>query len=105
VLWNLLFRCCAKLAADAFIWTVKALPSPALWQLVIEASSDLVPLQDLGSLLGKEVGKKKVWELGAWSPLLRSSVQAEALTFGPSAWPHASMIWTLALTCRLDTLA
>ena len=101
----MLFWCCGKQATDAFIWIVKALPSPVVWQLVLEASSDLVPLQDLGSLLGKEMGEKKLWEVGAWSSSLRTSVQAKALTLGPSAWPHASLIWILALTYRLDILA
>lgn len=65
-----------------------ALPFPATWQLVLQASSNLVPLQDFGSLMGKEMGEKKLWEVGVWSPLFRSSVQAKALTLGSCAWPH-----------------
>lgn len=105
MLGNLLFWHCFKWATDTFIWIVKALLSPGVWQLVLEANSDLVPLEGLGSLLGEVMGEKKLWEAGSWLPSLRSSVKAEVLTLGPCSWPWVSLIWILVLTCRLDFLA
>lgn len=77
------------------------------------ASLDLEPLQDLRSLLWKEMGEKKPWEARAWSPLLRCSVQAKAFTLGPSLSysadmpmpghvPHWQWLWLANLTSWLD---